>query len=236
MNNDSKDMAEPGSTAIGRRDLLKKGAVAGAVVWTTPLVLSTAASAAEGGGGTAKCRPSITINCARMYCEQGGKWFPAIDILTSPCGCSENDQEPIVCVRFTNITSNLPGGGAVVAYGPETICGPKQSQDGNDQILSTGNWECINPDELVYFGKPRSGNGAISDMGTGTIFNFRLGVWAGGCPDQDSTDDAYNCQTWNAQILWNNGTNTATCTLTAAPPAQSLCSDQTELSPCGTCA
>lgn len=205
-------------SALGRRDVLKKGAVAGAIVWTTPVIMSRNAWAA--GGGTPKCRPTIAVVCERYFCAQGNKFFPGIRITSSPCSCAETVTQPVVCSKITNITSSC---GASVAYGDTTICGPLQGSNVPDEILSTGTWKCIDFDKQVYFGRPRSGNGAIPDFGTGCTINFRLGVWAGECPDADSPTGAFNCQTFDAQIVWDNGTNTATCTITPASAANSLC-------------
>jgi hypothetical protein len=220
------DGGRSSKSSMDRRDLLKRGAVAGAVAWTAPTILSGTAYAAEGGGGTPKCRPDISLTCTRFQCTNN-KYFPGIIIGTGPCGCA-NSPAFTSCIKISNVVSNC---GANVAYGNDTSCGPNPPNE--DEILSTGGWTCVDPNELVYFGRPRSGNGAIPEMGSNCTITFQLAVWAGGCVGVDGVADAYNCETYNVTINWNNGTNQATCTFLRTTGVD--CAAAGSGSPCGAC-
>lgn len=220
----------PGS--LRRRDFLTKAAAAGAITWATPMILSRPAHAADGSGGTPGCQPTFTFECLTYDCEQGNKMMPGFRIVTSACPCSETTppQKPVTCLRITNLSATCTD--VPVAYGEGTLCSPQNA--GSDVILSTGDWECFDPAFPIFFGRPRTGS--IPEIPNDCTFTFRLGVWAGGCPDADSTDDAFVCQTFNATIVWDQGDSEATCTFTAAPADQSLCTfAPPDQSPCGAC-
>lgn len=81
------------STGLDRRSALKKAAVAGAVAWTAPTILSSTAHAAPGEGCTPKCLPAGTpqfsttpiATCGGTYLVR----FPLVltgGTVTCPCG------------------------------------------------------------------------------------------------------------------------------------------------------
>ena len=236
------DMDEPAKTVElfgpqGRRDFLTKAAAAGAIAWAAPLILSRPAYALDGGGGTPNCRPTIAFQCLVHSCDQGSKFFPGFNAVVSNCPCSHTTppQRPLSCIKITNVSTC--DGKVIVAYGNGTDCRPLQQHPGQpDVILNTGNWVCFDPTQPVFFGLPRSGGGAIPNLSNCT-FTFRVGVWAGSCPDRDSTDDAFICQTYDVTVVWNSsGTGSASCTFTPASAANSLCTNvPPDTSPCGTC-
>ena len=221
--------SDPGPAPGGsmrRRDFLATAAAAGAVAWTAPLILSQPAYAADGGGGTPQCRPTIQPRCLVHDCDQGSKHFPGFTVDVSNCLCPPRTQRPVTCIKITNIGGNCSPD--VTAYGNATDCSPRQSSHHTgapDDILSTGDWECFRPQFPVFFGRRRSGMGAIPNLPSCTL-TFRLGVWAGLCPDRDSSDDAFTCRTYDVTIQWDSsGDGTATCTFTPAAPANSLCTN-----------
>lgn len=61
------------SPGFNRRSALKKAAVAGAVVWTAPVLLSESAQAVQflDGGCTAKCGPSATVSVTGSATTRG---------------------------------------------------------------------------------------------------------------------------------------------------------------------
>ncbi|MDQ1519415.1 MAG: hypothetical protein QOI55_488 [Actinomycetota bacterium] len=64
--------AEPLGGRISRRSALRRGLVAGGVVWAAPVIMSVPAYAGEGGGGTKK---GTLVPCTKYYAvrisEQG---------------------------------------------------------------------------------------------------------------------------------------------------------------------
>ena len=223
--NESPDIVEQAfASSMKRRDFLTKAAAAGAIAWTAPVILSRPAFAADGGGGTPNCRPTVGISCLSYFCAQGNKFFPGFNATTSSCPCSHTvpPQRPLACIKITNVSQC--DGKNIFAYGNGTDCSPLQGHPTVPDVhLSTGNWECFDPTQPVFWGLARSGNGAIPNLASCT-FTFRLGIWAGSCPDRDSTDDAFTCQTFDVSITWNSATNTVTnCQITPAAPANSLC-------------
>lgn len=221
------------STGLDRRSAIKKAAVAGAVVWSTPIVLSQSVLAA--GGGTAKCRPDISLQCQTYFCGQGNKFFPGFRIITSPCKCGEIVTNPTVCAILGTgtVTSTC---GAVTLYGNGTDCNPPgSSNSGSDVILTPGTWQCVPSTPIYYFGQPRSGggNGAISEIGNGCQIGFQLGVWAGNCPT-GSPPLAFRCETFQVTMTWNNGSNTVSCTISDVLN-DPLCAGVGASSPCGRC-
>jgi hypothetical protein len=105
------------SSGFNRRSALKKAAVAGAVVWTAPVLLSDSAQAVQllPGGCTAKCAPIVD----------------AVDLVVTGSKGACDDTAPGQVIREFNITSvtlgaasgSCPCGGAeaVVTFTPETI-------------------------------------------------------------------------------------------------------------------
>jgi hypothetical protein len=236
MNESSGIVERALASSMRRRDFLTKAAAAGTIAWATPVILSQPAYAADGGGGTPGCRPTFTIACQVHSCDQGSKMFPGFTVTTTPCPCSTTvpPQRPTTCIKITNITAcgnNVPN-----AYGNGTDCSPLQQHPNQpDVLLSTGNWVCFDPNQPVFFGNPRNGNGAINNLANCT-FSFRVGIWAGGCLDRDGTP-SFTCQTFNVTVVWSGANGgSVTCTPTAAPADQSLCTNvPPEASPCGTC-
>jgi hypothetical protein len=223
------------ASSIRRRDFLTKAAAAGTIAWATPMILSQPAYAADGGGGTPGCRPTFTLACLVHSCDQGSKMFPGFSVTTTPCPCANPSKQPTTCIKITNITQC--GNQVPTAYGNGTDCSPLQGHPNQpDVILSTGNWVCFDPADPVFFGNARNGNGAINNLANCT-FTFRVGIWAGNCPDRTNPTEAFTCQTFNVTVVWSGaGTGSATCTFTAAPAAQSLCTNvPANVSPCGTC-
>jgi hypothetical protein len=213
---------------MDRRSALKKAAAAGAIVWTAPMILSSKAVAA--GGGTANCRPEITVSCIEYDCQQGGKFMPGIKVEASPCPCGTTaTPPPTVCVKYMGHTFI---GDASVAYGSPTTCGP---QSPPDIILSNliNTWVCGTDDNnQIWFGNPRNANGSIDAIGSNEVITARISVWAGGCPDMDSTGGAFTCETYDVTLVWNQGSKTVTsCTVTdvAGDPG---CAGTGESSPC----
>jgi hypothetical protein len=231
--NESPDIVEQVlRSSMKRRDFLTKAAAAGAIAWSAPVILSRPAYAADGGGGTPNCRPTITPACQLVSCAAGQKNFPGFTVSVPNCPCATPAKHPTTCIKITNVTTC--GSKTVVAYGNGTDCSPNPATP--DVILSTGNWVCFNSAMPVFFGPTRSGNGAIPDLSTCT-FSFRVAVWAGNCPDRNNPTEAFDCQTFNVSVSYTSGSNaTATCTFTAAPAAQSMCTTvPANSSPYGTC-
>lgn len=89
-----------GVAQLGRRNALTKGVIAGAVVWSAPVVPSTTASAQD-GSCTPKCRPQgaplLTV-ATSVVCDDG---FPqvvvngtiSVDLSPVTCGCG---GEPVL--------------------------------------------------------------------------------------------------------------------------------------------
>lgn len=239
----STDTAEGPLGSLRRREFLTKAAAAGVIVWSAPVILSRPAHAADGGGGTPKCRPTFTLNCVIYDCQQGNKAFPGFTVNATPCPCADPPQAPVTCIRITPLPSSAAftcSGDAVVAYGAGTICSPRQQHPNDpDIILNTGNWECFDASGPVFFGKARSGNGAISNLSS-CLLEFRVAIWAGSCPDSDSPDDAFTCQTFIVRIDYNSSNDTVDCTpppaglgFTPAAAADSLCTaTPADLPPC----
>jgi hypothetical protein len=81
------------STGLDRRSALKKAAVAGAVAWTAPTILSSEAHAVELiGACTAKCAPNPTIavgGTSFLFCNtNGAKWVRltfSVSGIVCPC-------------------------------------------------------------------------------------------------------------------------------------------------------
>jgi len=219
--NESPDIVEQAlRSSMKRRDFLTKAAAAGAITWATPMILSRAAYADDGGGGTARCRPSITVVCNNVTqdCGQGNKTFRGFKV-TTHCGCSGT---PKTCIKITGI--QMCNNKTVVAYGNGTMCSPLQPRNGQppDTILSTGGWVCFDSTQTVFLGVLRSGNGAISDTG-GCGFTFTLGVWAGNCPDKASpsgANGAFNCQTFQVTMNADGSCSVQTAAQAGVP---SLC-------------
>ena len=228
--NESRGLVEQALAApLRRRDFLTKAAAAGTIAWATPVILSRPAYAADGTGGTPGCQPTFTFTCVVYDCQQGGKMFPGFTVNTTACPCSTTHKTPTTCIKITNLAATCTT--TPVAYGNGTLCAPS----GTDTILSTGNWTCFNPSQPVFFARPRAGS--IPALPSDCTFTFRVGVWAGNCPDRANPTEAFSCQTYNATIVWNQGTKTvSSCTFQQAPAAQSLCTTTpANVSPCGTC-
>jgi hypothetical protein len=225
MNEPMGIVEETLGSSMKRRDFLTKAAAAGAIAWSAPIILSRTAYAAENGGGTPKCRPTITPSCNLLSCDQGQKNFPGLTLNISACPCSSTvpKQQPATCIKIIPIppaTQIMCGSKQLLAYGNMTQCGPNPSTP--DHILSSanGNWVCFDPTTPIFFGPPRNGNGAIDDIST-CSFSFRMAVWAGNCQEgQDNS--AYNCQTFDVTISYTSGSN-ATATCNFQPAAVSLC-------------
>jgi hypothetical protein len=79
---DILEQTETPSGGFDRRSALKKAAVAGAVAWTAPMVLSSRASAAGDGFCTPKCDPETTpvllAGCA--YCLDSNSKVPKLTL------------------------------------------------------------------------------------------------------------------------------------------------------------
>ncbi|MDQ1493029.1 MAG: hypothetical protein QOJ23_5543 [Actinomycetota bacterium] len=222
-------------SSLRRRDFLTKAAAAGAIAWAAPVILSRPAYAADGGGGTPNCRPTFTFTCDTVDCGQGGKTFAGFRVLSSTCPCSNPSQQPVTCIKITNLAGC--NSNDITAYGNGTICSPpNQHPTVPDKILSTGNWECFNAANPVFFGHARSGNGngSISNLGNGCTITFRLGVWVGSCPDRDSTNQAFVCQTFDVTLMLSSQ-NVVTCTFTPSSAANSLCTTTPPGTPPCTC-
>jgi hypothetical protein len=226
---ESMDAVEQPRASLGRRDFLTKAAAAGAVAWTAPMILSRPAHA-QVIGGTPGCSPLITTTCVTHDCGQGQKCFPGIRIQIGPCRC--NPGTPVACVRITDLDPEF------VAYGDQATCDPPAVAG---EVLSTGDWECIDSDETVFFGRPRSGNGngAIPELGDGTVITFRMAIWAGNCSDETG-DPAFECRTIDVSMTWQQELGTcgmaSPCTITEADPGDSLCNlPNPGQSPCGSC-
>lgn len=220
---ESIDTVEQPLGSMRRRDFLTKAAAAGVLAWSAPVILSRPAHAQDGGGGTPNCRPTFTLQCVVYDCQQGGKMFPGITVTTSDCPCSPTTppQEPTTCIRIEDLAMSCTTD--PVAYGNGTLC-PPPGAGGTDDVLSTGAWECFDPAFPVFFGRARAGGGSIPALPSDCTITFRMAVWAGGCPDADSPDEAFTCQTFNVTIVWDQGTKTVeSCTIMPAPAAQSLC-------------
>jgi hypothetical protein len=241
--NESMDRIEGAlGSSLRRRDFLTKAAAAGTIAWVAPVILSRPAYALDGGGGTPNCRPTFTFECITYDCQQGSKMMPGFRVVTTSCPCSHTvpPQRPITCIKITKRVADGGGPGVVatcatdpVVYGSGTTCGPNSPPD---VILSTGNWTCFDASFPVWFGRPRSG-GAIPAIPSDCTFTFRLGVWAGNCPDRKNPTEAFTCQTYNVTIVWNQGTKTVTsCIFTPAPASETLCTNvPANVSPCGSC-
>lgn len=248
--NDMDQTQDTGEQTLGslkRRDFLVKAAAAGAVAWTAPVILSRPAHAVDGGGGTPNCRPTFTLDCTTFNCMGGNKAFPGFTVSPNPltCPCADPPQPAVTCIKITPLPGNATftcDGNPVVAYGAGTICSPPgQHPNDPDVILTTGNWECFDASGPVFFGRARSGggNGAIPNLASCTL-EFRVAIWAGGCPDTDSEDDAFTCQTFIVRIAYNSSNDTVDCEpppaglgFTPAPVAQSLCTETpADLPPC----
>lgn len=246
----TEDTVEQPLGSLQRRDFLVKAAAAGALAWTAPVILSRPAHAVDGGGGTPNCRPTFTLDCTIYDCEGGMKAFPGFIISPNPltCPCDEDvpPQRAVTCIKITPLPGNPsftcgnPPNNAVVAYGAGTMCNPLQQHPNEpDVILNTGDWECFDASGPVFFGRPRSGNGAIPNLASCTL-EFRVAIWAGSCPDTDSEDDAFTCQTFNVRIAYNSSNDTVDCEpppdglgFTPAPAAQSLCTETpADVPPC----
>jgi hypothetical protein len=228
--NDSPDIVEQAlRSSMKRRDFLTKAAAAGAITWATPVILSRAAYAVEGGEGTPNCRPTVKVCCTRYFCNQGSKYFPGVALAVSNCPCSSATCST-ACVKIVNITNT--GGFSIAAYGPGTTCGPL-SGGGTDvgNVFSDGNWHCLTTSmSTIFFGKVRGGNGAIGDIGSASV-SFDLAVWAS-CPDRTpGNGPASTCTTHRYTVMLGTG-NTPVCHCdNPTGPAASLC-DGTGFSPC----
>jgi hypothetical protein len=214
----------------GRRAFLTKAAAAGAIAWATPVILSRPAWAVEGGGGTRKCRPTITVTCSEKSCQQGGKHFPGFTVTVGNCPCSTATKQPATCIQVTGL--NAPGSSTCTdvlqAYAATTQCEPNPPV--TDAFFPVGTWKCATtPTQSVFFGKARSGNGAISNLSS-CVFSFTLGVWAGKCPDATGVEHAYNCQTYKITIDWDSAADVIrSCTIQSTTP--SLCTSG-NVAPC----
>jgi hypothetical protein len=202
--------------SMRRRDFLTKAAAAGALTWAAPVILSRPAFAIE--GGSPGCPPEITIeDCFVHECVFQGnatRDFPAISIDVTPCPC-DTTESPTVCMRIDNLVSSESD---VVAYGDDTNCKPF-SQGGCDEILfpvpPMGNpWLCVDPNEVIFFGKKRESGGAIAELGDGATISFRLTVWAGECPNEVGGGTAFTCETYDVFIEFQKN---------PAPPHISIC-------------
>jgi hypothetical protein len=241
--NESPDIVEQALRAsMKRRDFLTKAAAAGAIAWATPVILSRAAYAADGGGGTPTCRPTFTFACDTVDCGQGGKTFAGFKVVPSNCPCG-SQPAPVTCIKITQLAGC--NSNDITAYGNGTICSPpNQHPTVPDKILSTGNWECLvtncpptNPSNcFIFFGHARSGNGngSISNLGNGCTITFRLGVWVGSCPDRANPTEAFTCQTFDVSLMLSSQ-NVVTCSFTPASAANSLCTNTPPSTPPCTC-
>jgi hypothetical protein len=82
------------TTGMNRRDLLKKGAVGGALVWTAPVILSRASAGAQEINGSPGdlCRPSITMtHVAAFFVSSSGTITVNV---SSTAVCAPVTQEP----------------------------------------------------------------------------------------------------------------------------------------------
>jgi hypothetical protein len=247
---ESMDAVEPELGSLGRRDFLTKAAAAGAIAWVAPVILSRPAHATGGGGydddgddddgghgGTPKCRPTIKVQCIRHKCREddhdddhdGWYWddedecfyLPGFVVTVGDCPCAFVKKRPITCIKVDGLTSTC---GAIKAYGNGTSC----ESSAGETILATsgsgGTWKCFDPTKPVFFGRARNTHGAIPPLPSNCTITFRLGVWAGNCPDQSSSTAAFNCQTYDVTIVWNKSTMTITeCTFTLAAAVNSFC-------------
>jgi hypothetical protein len=233
--NDINKSTDTTDGSLRRRDFLTKAAAAGTIAWAAPVILSRPAYAAD-AGGTPNCRPTFNFTCDTIDCGQGGKTFAGfnVNVLNNGfCPCGSPARRPITCIRITNLAGC--GANDITAYGSGTICSPpNQHPTVPDRVLSTGNWECFDASDPVFFGHIRSGNGngSISNIGNGCTITFRLGVWIGNCPDRDSTDDAFVCQTYDVTMMLSSQ-DTITCTFTPVA-GNPLCTTVGETSPCCT--
>lgn len=95
MSDDSTDNA-----AFDRRAALAKAAAAGAVAWTTPLVLSRSAHAADTGTCTPRCtptgRPDVTAPEATTACDELDEDEPP-RIRGSFGVTTDGFEDPVVC-------------------------------------------------------------------------------------------------------------------------------------------
>jgi hypothetical protein len=121
---------EPTSTGeVDRRALLRKLAIAGAVGWTSPVILSS--SPASAGVFTSKCAPgTITASASFVQtgCNNSGTTIRITINFSGPCPCGGTQQW---CARknspaptVTSSTSTLVMSGiAVPIFGSTTISG-----------------------------------------------------------------------------------------------------------------
>jgi hypothetical protein len=235
--NESMDFVEQAlGSSMRRREFLTKAAVTGAIAWSTPVILSRPAYAAE-VGGSPSCRPAITVGpCVIRNCPSSGnstRNFPGITIRTTTCGCG--GQTPTVCATVRNLTSSESD---VVAYGPLTDCHPF-NQGGVDDIFfpttPANQWRCLanasTPGAAtIFFGKARGGNGMVGQLRNGATITFDLAVWAGNCPNEVGGGFAHTCVTYlGLQVTFNSNPDTATCgqagglTFPTEDPNDSLC-------------
>ena len=126
------------SSGFDRRSALKKAAVAGAVVWTAPVLLSDSAQATQflPGGCTAKCGPSGSVFVSGSATAQPclpappppgqQEVFAVIDDASAGAGSCGCDTEAVVVVT-------TPGAGTSFLVRPK----PGSAQNGEFDIVAT---------------------------------------------------------------------------------------------------
>lgn len=103
---------------ISRRDLIKKGAVAGAIVWTVPLIESVPAYAATGSPGGVTTCSYIAIVYTYTTTDSSGKTSvvgPVANKFDQTTGCNPNGTsgDATFCYTCNGVTYSGGGPGAI---------------------------------------------------------------------------------------------------------------------------
>jgi hypothetical protein len=135
---------EPKRLLTDRRSAIKKAAVAGALVWTAPVVLSSKAAAIDfipGTTCTLKClpNPNVSINAnTQLYCTGAGRKWAQINFTVNqtvcPCGGGGSS------VAYGGLVSPNPADIKEISYDPGTNTGFVRVGGMGSGALGDGNY------------------------------------------------------------------------------------------------
>lgn len=94
---------EPSSEVRQRRDVLKKGLVAGGLVWAAPMVTSFVSPAGAQGSSCGGDCAAIAIGGPIQF--EGRDWFVPLDLTTACPGCFQAATVNVVSNASSNIES-----------------------------------------------------------------------------------------------------------------------------------
>jgi hypothetical protein len=150
---DLVEQTEPSPGGIDRRSALKKAAVAGAVAWTAPMVLSSRVSAGD-GFCTPKCdpdtAPTVLSGCA--YCLDGNSKVPKLTLGVEGVGAC-----------------GACGGTSVTRFSLNTPFAFQKNGSGNSDFFGTLSGAGGNELIVAQFNNSTLGNGLYTSTSGGLV-------------------------------------------------------------------